>query len=414
MLENPFQSISPDEFAELVAESLINTGTYGTQLKFDRQQFALFVKDAHGQPLRQIALKRLYYEYCCSDQFSKEQILLRALGNATGATAQSEALQAKMLPFVRDRWSVEKMRLDALVSETNFDASTGAFPHKTIAEHFAFIIALNTSDGMVCLTPEHLRDTGLTFEQAWQRSIENVRHSGKVQFQTLAHADTEDVVLHSAPTRAGLDVARALLLHQVDTLPVCGDHLLFLVNRNNMLVTGSTSERGLMYAYSELRAAQKQTQAMPPFPIMVKAGEFAGYRVPETSLWRHFFRDMELRYLCNTYTHQKELLAQPRFASLTSGMPLLSFELAKNDNGKLFSYCDVIDRSMPMLLPKTDFVYFHNASGRAAAASFDTVVQAVPELLTKTEFYPQRLMLPKFPDSEQLRRIGLGEASGQV
>lgn len=418
-------SPTPDEFAELVAESLLHRGSAG-KLLFDRQGFALLVKDALGRPNKQIFLSNFYREYCSRDVKNREKVLLRASNNSSAGAWHLGAVQSRLLPQVKDRWSVEKMRLEQTcgmagkaVPQPSIDGTVLAersaelqstqnaidFPHGVIAEHFASLLTIDMPESAIYLTSEHLARASMTFQQAVDKAVQNLAVRTKFQFESLSHADTDEVILHSTTWKDEYDAARILFSHNIEKLPVKGDHLVFLVNQNYMLVTGTESERGLMYAYSELRAAQSAARAFPPFPILLRDGEYSRYRVPKTSLWHNFFREMELRYQSNVCRWQKDLL-EKQFNQLVIGSHVVDFELAKNNQGKMFSYCAVYEKAIPALLPETDIVYFQNKNGRAASCKFGRLKKMLPDLFEETEFYPSRSLMVRFPTAAQLAQIG--------
>jgi hypothetical protein len=402
-------SPTPEEFAELVAESLVNRGSAKSQLIFDRSGFALLIKDTLGRANKEIFLSNLYREYCEGDVITREKVLLSAASAGTSAAVDSEELKARLLPQVKARWTVERMRLQNEGKRSGGRGERWVVPHGVIAEHFAVLLTTDAGDSGNYLTSIQLLRSQITFQQAVDRAVDNLAERTSSQFESLVHADTDEVILHTTTWKDGLDAARILFASNIEALPVRGEHLIFLINPNYMLVTGTLSERGLMYAYSELRQANKERPGFPPFAVLLRDGVYSRYRVPATSLWHHFFHEMELRYFSGVCKEQKDFL-QSESTFLLPGCKLLDYELAKNDQGRMFSYCVVYDRSLPALLPPSDYIYLQNKNGRAASGSFERVRRIFPQLFESTGFYPTRYLLTRFPSAQQLAEIGLGES----
>jgi hypothetical protein len=398
-------SPTPDEFAELVAESLINRGSASGQLVFDRRGFALLVKGPQGQANRQIFLNNFYRDYCLSDVQKREEILLRASKVADEPTNTTDVRKECFVAHVQDRWSVEKLRLASLQIGVP-DAPSGRrsnSPYMVLADHFAISVSHESDNPAVDFAGSVVDHASL--DDAITAATENLRRKPPLVFESLIHADTDEMILHSSTSNEEDHVARVLLSKQIESLAVPGQHLIFLINPNYILVTGTRSERGLMYAYSELRPAQTQPRAMPPFPILLEGGRYSRYRIPKDSLWHFFFREIELRYFSNICRAQQELL-QTKFNHLIQGSQLAEYELARDDDGRLFSYCAVNERAMPVLIPKTDYVYFQNRNGRAASSSLQRLLTESPGIFQETDFYPARYLMAQFPDSAQLSQIG--------
>jgi len=397
-------SPTPDEFAELVAESMINHGSASGQLVFDRRGFALLVKGPQGQANKQIYLNNFYRDYCLSDGQKREEILLRASTVDDEPVNTTDANKKCLVAHIQDRWSAEKLRLASLklgVPSTPLGRRSSA-PYMVLADHFAISVSHESDNPLVDFTASVIDDASL--DDAVASATENLRRKPPLQFESVIQGDSDEQILHASISSETDHIARILQAKQIESLTVPGKHLIFLINQGYILVTGTSSEQGLMYAYSQLRPAQTQPRPLPPIPILLERGRYSRYRIPRESLWHFFFREMELRYLCNICKSQQEIL-QSKFSHLIQGNQLADFELARDDDGKLFSYCAVTER-MPALIPKTDCVYFQNRNGRAASASLKRLFEDWPGLFQETDFYPPRYLMTQFPDTAQLAKIG--------
>ncbi len=193
-------SPSPDEFADLVADSLLKRGAFSGEFLFDRSKFALLIKDSDPGSERKICLSQLYREYCAGDVVTRQKILISASSRSNVEKVQEPVRQsARSNPEIVTRWSVELRQLSNLGRGTSFHSAVGSqLKHEIFAEHFA--VSFSDSEHSR-LQMEKVPSSDLLSAQA----IEKPAPANEPWFESLNHDDTGEVVLHMSTGRDRFD-----------------------------------------------------------------------------------------------------------------------------------------------------------------------------------------------------------------
>ena len=385
-------SPSPDEFADLVADSLLKRGAFSGEFLFDRTKFALLIKNSDPGGERKICLSQLYREYCAGDVVTRQKILMSASSRSNIQKVQEPVRQsAQSNPEIVTRWSVELRQLSNLGRGTGLHGEVGSeLKHEIFADHFA--VSFSDSEHSN-LEMEQIPSIELLSAQA----IEKLAPANERWFESLNHDYTGEVVLHMSTSRDRFETTRRPFSKEIELLPVSGERLVFIINPTYLIVTGSDCERGLMYAHAELKLASEEAssyRSYPPVPLLLRDGEYYRYSIPRSSLWHKSFRELELRYLNDTYRKQKQTLDDD-ILWREAGYELSDYDLSRNERGVLLSTCRVNARALPVLVPSTDYICMFHRDGLAASATMDRVRLICPALLQETGFYPTRYLMSK-------------------
>ena len=399
-------SPTPDEFAELVADSLVKRGAFSGEFLFDRDRFALLIKDLNETSERKICLSQLYSEYCAADVVTRQKVLMSASTRGDIQVDPEPVERAvKFNPEIVTRWSVEQRQLAHLSSGAGRHSGPN---HEIFAGHFAILFSDNDDDALKSeqtLAPGALSADDALCRRELTEAIETLLPGSNPSFESLVHEDTGEVVLHMSICRDRFETARTLYSKEIELLPVRGDRLVFIINPNYLIVTGSECERGLMYAHSELKLASEESSPYPPIALLLQGGQYCKYDIPIASLWHKLFRESELKYYSDIYSQQKETLESDALWC-EAGFKMLEFDVTRNKRGVLSSKCEIHSRELPCLVPSTEYVQLFDRGGLAASASMDRVRLICPELMQETGFYPTRFLMSKWPDNQHLEAIG--------
>ncbi|MGH9550291.1 MAG: hypothetical protein ACRD3W_12995, partial [Terriglobales bacterium] len=294
-----------------------------------------------------------------------------------------------------------------------FDHTVGVcVPHKVLGDAFALVVVQDQAKQMTTLNSTHFDHWQMTFETALAAARHNLAlRSEDVHFDTIVDKDSELPIVYTSQWHDEYDAARILLPNSVSQLNVQGEPFILLLNNNRILITGSESDLGMAIAYSELSAAQEEPRPLPPVPLTISNGEFVRYQLPEENIWHVMYDDLELNYMSTIYQSQKRLL-DGDYNQLVDGCRVAAFRVAKNEEFELRSFCSAWHCSVPVLLPKTDFVIFERKSQGhqlLAQASWERVATILGADLELLDLYPQRYILKRFPNERELEKIGTAE-----
>ena len=173
-----------------------------------------------------------------------------------------------------------------------------------------------------------------------------------------------------------------------------------MLNHNYLLITGSESENGLMYAFSEIHKAQTEPRSMPPLLLSLKDGVYSLFRPPAGSPLYPIVRDFELGYLHSAYGWQKRDL-EGQFKQLIGGRSILDYSVATSDGVKR-SYCVIGNGFLPALVPKVDVVFFAVSEDDLVPCPWERVNASVQNLLMETDFYPALASIDRFPVTKEI------------
>lgn len=424
---------SPEQFAQTVAEAYVNGRELEGDVVFDREKFQLIIKDAAGRISEQIFLGHFFNEYCAADPAGRELILARATGQPAHAQRSKEDYLSRLVPQIKDRWSVEKLRMSLAGKETRPTASppvtqvsgqtqqkpsgeiakpTGKgassvandLPHLAVSEHLSVLAAYDLPQQIAYASRNQLADLGLTFEQALALAKANLSRYTKTPFDFQVKKDSESnaVLAYESAWQDNYDAARMLCSNEILSLAVEGEHVLFPLSVNRLLVTGSKNTRGLAYALSAMTEAQKGERPLPPFALVLRADGLHKFQVRTDSPLGAMFRELEATYLFNLHAWQRQLL-QEDYTIMVEGIQVAKYDLVTDaQTGRLLSSTTIECELAPVLVPEVDLVSFIAASGKVYKLSWVQFTQATGQSLVKTPHYPHRYQLEQLPAESEL------------
>jgi hypothetical protein len=207
------------------------------------------------------------------------------------------------------------------------------------------------------------------------------------------------------------DASRLVLLDLIRKIPVRGEPIAMVPNRDTLIVTGSEDEAGL-----KVMCKVGEDSFQKPRPISTVALRLVGDQweswLPEPA--RPVYgklRELKLRTLGMEYTDQKELLDQIHRQAHKDLFVAAYSALQRKDTGQVSTYC-VWTAGVTSLLPETDDIILLRpdvAAGKAsiaAAGGFQRVRDVAGDLMRPQGTYPERYLVQEFPSEQQLALIG--------
>jgi hypothetical protein len=374
-------------------------------LSYNSDQFLI---ERGGQGF--INLANLYHEFCQAPKPQRPKILQRFIRGCLGTSSfelpeDFSDVHPDLLPVVRSRFYLESVNLQAQVR----GGAVVAVPSQIIGDHLALSLVYDLPQAMRSIIQDDLDGWGVSFYEALESARQNLEQMGNVSFASLQSEAGEGVFI-SANTD-NYDASRLLLVDLIRKIPVRGEPIAMVPNRDTLIVTGSEDEAGL-----EVMCKIAEDSFQKPRPISTVALRLAGDQweawLPDRdcALFDKF-RELKLRTLGMEYNDQKELLNQIHQRNQKDIVVAAYGAVQRKNTGQITTY-SLWSQGVTTLLPETDDIILLRpglAAGKAevaAAGSFRSVREATGALMRPQGLYPERYLVQEFPSDHQLAAIG--------
>jgi len=379
-----------------------------TKLRYEREQFLI---ERAGEGF--INLANLYQEYCHAPYRQRKVVLDRFIrgclrSNRFEIPEDFADVHPDLLPIVRSRFYLESV---ALQSRARGGESI-AVPQQLIGDHLSLSLVYDLPQAMRSIIQADLDRWGVSLYEAVEAAHQNLQQMGNVSFASLQNEGGAGVYISS--TGDNYDASRLILLELVRKLPVRGDCVAMVPNRDTLVVTGSDDVVGL-----EIMAKIAQESFQKPRPISTIAltlanEEWESWLPAASSPVNREFCELRLRTMGMEYNDQKELLDQIHAHNGDSSF-VASFSVMKHKECPRLRSYSVWSEGVETLLPETDdLLLLRPKAGTqevqmVAANSFARVREVVGDLMQPIETYPERYRVIDFPTQQQLKEIGRGD-----
>jgi hypothetical protein len=399
-----FRPPNRDQFAKIVMAELRKSGGQAT-LRYDPEQF-LIERGSDGF----INLANLYQEYCHAPRGQRPKVLdrfIRGCVRTTGFELPEDFadVHPDLLPVVRSRFYLESVAL-----QSRARGGEGlTVPQQLIGDHLSLSLVYDLPQAMRSIIQDDLDKWEVSFYEAVESARHNLEQMGNVSFATLQNEGGEGVYISA--TGDNYDASRLVMLDLIRKMPVRGDYIAMVPNRDTLVVTGSEDLAGL-----EIMGKLAEDSFQKPRPISTTAlrlvdDEWESWLPDSNSPLFEKFHELKLRTLGMEYNDQKELLDQIH-AHTGENVFVATFSAVKQEEtGRVSSY-SVWSEGVDTLLPETDDILLlrpdpaTNHINIVAANSFPRIREIAGDLLQTTGTYPERYRVTAFPTDQQLAAIG--------
>jgi hypothetical protein len=395
-----------DKFAGLVMDELRKLG--GNNLKYNSEQF-LIERGNEGF----VNLSNLYHEYCQAPRGDRGKVLERFIRGCIGTTAfelpdDFDDVHPDLLPVVRSRFYLESVALQSRVR----GGDGLAVPQQIIGDHLALSLVYDLPQAMRSIIPDDLERWGVSFYEAVEAARRNLEQMGNVAFASLQGEAGEG--LYISATGDNYDASRLVMIDLVRKMPVRGDYIAMVPNRDTLVVTGSDDEAGLSVMCKVAEDSFEKPRPISTVALRLEGDQWESWLPEPSSPAFAKFHELRLRTIGMEYNDQKELLDQIHEAS-GEDVFVASFNAVQHkETSRVSSYC-VWSEGVDTLLPETDNLVLVHADRPAekvefaAAGTFAAVRQVVGHLMQPAGMYPERYRVVEFPTERQLSAIGKKE-----
>lgn len=389
---------SPDQFAKLFVAAARQQG-FKDELSYKADEFRLLLGEGSF-----FNLHNAYHAYCATRGTERKRALqnfVSALSSSKDATPQSLAEARPLLrAVIRNRSSLEHVRLQHVRTDGNDASFHPAF--RPFGEECVVLLALDHPQAISTLTNGPEAAWGLTFEQAMDVAIDNLREEPD-NFTELVTG------VYNGTWGDGYDTSRVLLPDMLERLPVLGRPIFMMPTRSVLLVSGDNDDAGLRHMVELCHLAIESGSAVSAHMYRFEDRQAVRYQPADAALEHglaHLARllakaeyDMQKEALDRIHEEQGKDIYLAGYNLFTkSDDPTTSFSLA--------SWTRDVDTSLPkvdrlaLVRPDAD-----GNLGDVRVVSWAQAAHLLEPLLTPEAEYPIRYRTNGFPEDAQLEQL---------
>jgi hypothetical protein len=392
-----FKNPSREKFAQMVLER-IRAKTGLADLRFDPSEFSIQCGS------QRIFLQNLYTDYCGKQGKDREIVLDNIVVFARSGLDTEPSFEEtapNLIAVVRERLLVSLADVNWGVSGTD-DKKVSPPVSEPISRWFLRALVIDAPTHMAYVNEEHLRRWNLTFDEAWAIAFGNLRAATVPKFETEGK-------VHIGKWGDAYDASRVLVPGIFDDLPIVGEAVVALPNRDTLLVADS-DDPAAVQAMLE-RAEQLVTTCSRPqniAPLVIRDGQILDYEVPATSPVHAAVSLARGHAWLSAYGEQKAILEkvyERNGKDIYVGEHTLN-RYTGNGTTEYRSHC-LWARDVATLLPVADEVVFYDPQvpgedKAVARVPWARVRARLEDLMLDTKMYPPRYYVSRFPSAGQL------------
>jgi hypothetical protein len=392
---------SKDKFASMVADALRDAGIQG-EPQYNPEKFAIIVKFTDGNVFT-ANLHNIFVDFGAANKGQREAELKKY---ATGIVAMQMALptdyqiaKRNLLPLVRSAMD----EVDKFLHMATAESEQSVLVSKSLVADILVQVGFDSEYSIRRIEPGQLKDWGVTFEQALEDAINNLRDRTTDQWTKIgAGAFIGEWADH-------YDTSRVLLLDCLYRLPLAGDPVVLMPTRETLLVTGSNDAAGQLALIEEAEEALQKQPRRISMSMLRYDGQAWQLFMPEGEPGERL-RALQQESLAQDYEHQKAVLEELHEKTGNDVYVATYSRLRKKDSEKISSYATWTN-GVDTLLPVTDIIIFvkpgatQEAPVETAGIPWDVAMTSVGALMTQTNHVPQRWRVQAFPNADQFEQF---------
>lgn len=409
------QVLNQDEFAAIVAKRIEIPAT--NTLEFDKENFALVLKDSAGTAVLTYNLGNFYAYY--QDEPEKLEFFISGISQMNSSEVDwtsYEKVSPLLMPAIRDR-AMHELYWSELARDHG-DAA-GALYLKAMCDVFALFPVVDVGLSQARIPSGSFDEWSVSLDVVSEQAQQNLlARTTEFKFSAIREEGTETPSAYQSAWGDDYDAFRALL-YDWSVLEVKGERLFLLLNPSIVLVWGSQDSFGTEYVLGELDVAQDPARAhirpLPPFALYRRDEAMAIYNpdpVTEPVLYKAL-KLHQAKYFIQAYERQKNFL-ESLPDDKNEALFIASYVALQSKESQTASICSWTE-GVDSLLPKVDFIHFikldaDGANGSIVArARWDDAVAILPDQLEQKKYFPYRYETKGFPTAAQLQRLGMCE-----
>lgn len=377
----------------------------GLTFEFNEPEFALI------GPNWRFNLANQYLEYSlCGNQEAMAAMLERhckmLIESTNGAELKFEEVRNRLIPVVRERMLVVPQGSDNLLPRTidEFKSANSILFHHVLAESFVVMMGVDDPHQIATLSTAVIDSWPISREELMRLGQENLRAISKESFVEIAEG------VYASCWHDYYDTSRILLIEKVEECAVKGHHVAFLLDRSNVLITGSQDVSGIQVILEIYNAFKDLPRTMCLSPMVLIDEKWQQF-IPE----RHHpcYQDIVNAHVVSLATYYAE--SRNNLASaLGDKIHVASCEVIQK--GKMKPFHTLTNWTCKSLLPKTEWIAFVEIDEKSGnpkmhgMARWEEVANLLGDKFSPTIEFPPRYYVDSFIDKPILEKLNLVSA----
>ncbi len=396
-LINPFRKPpSEDRFAQRLLKALRAAGD-PREARYLPEKFQIRFSE-QGRDAGVANLRNFYNEHCLLPPGERKKHLKHiARGLLTylkKIPADFQDVSPDLRPIVRTRSYFEFLQLQSEIEGHD----PPRIPHHDVGDHLIAALVYDLPESMQSVNQEQLEE----WDVSYYESLEIARRNLEETDFALASIGSR---VYISVTGDNYDASRLLLTDLIGDLDVSGQPVAIVPNRDTLIITGSEDDQGLALMADFAEDALAAPRPMSAIPMVLKEGEWQGWRPASDHPLFHRFHSLEVKSLASEYAEQKGLL-ETLFRQRKLDRSVASYSAVEQENHGSFSFC-LWSQGVETFLPVTQkIIFYQEGSQQLWGGEWDHVLQVVGELMQPVDLYPLRYHVQEFPSPSQLDEIG--------
>lgn len=395
------RKLSRERFANRMLRALSEAGA--TDLRYNDTEFSITI----GEGRYGAYLGNAFAACRDADEATRREIIRSHVATALYKPlipTSLEAAKSNLMPIIRDPAFASIMRLKLLLEGKATQGRDIVF--KPLAEGLSVGLAYDSELSLTYVNTGMLQDWGVSVDEALHAAMENLRD----------RTNPSGWIQHGPGTFFGFwndsyDCSRMLLTEYIHRLPLEGDPVVFVPNRERIWITGTSDLDGLNYI---LRTGKNShfEEGHPISPNLYRLADrdWTSY-VPEEPSLRELLVSIQ-RYRDNVDYHQQKqdldtLHEKDQTDIFVASYNLFERTLEGRPETARFSVC-VWTRGVESLLPKTENIVFliDPETTDRVSVRWEEAIDVVGDLMVKhPDLLPVRYHVRTFPAEAQIARL---------
>jgi hypothetical protein len=394
-LDKLFGPPSKDRFGRMLLSAVVKAGETG-RVVYDRAENRLRLDKKGGL---QLYLDNAYLEYCSVSRSSRKGLFQKWVRMWFASRKEKPTdyadIKHDLLPTLKPRIYYENAR--ALI-ETDGDVPPD-WPYQILEDPLVVGLVYDEPESTRTISQDDLNDWGVTFYEAMEVARENLT---KLPFRLLGPGERNEGV-YLFMTGDSYDATRLLLLDQVRSLKVTGEHVVMVPNRESLIVTGTEDENGLKAMLDLAKERIEQPRIICSFAFRLDGDDWVQW-LPETTHPLYMeFRGLQIQSYGRDYNEQKAFL--DKLHEKKGQDIFVASYRALQDEERIWSYC-VWSKGVDALLPKTDSIMFAEEEQPPIMVEWNKAIEKYSDLMQPEDIYPPRWRVREYPNRDELLATG--------
>lgn len=308
-----------------------------------------------------------------------------------------------LMPLVRERFHFESRKLYLQKNRKDKDASD--IPYLLLNEHLAVGLTLNTKNAITTLSNKIFKNWKVDFKEALESALENLRSLDDAPFEEVYPG------VWVSPWKDSYDPSRLLIPNMIHALKTKGDPIVFLPNRDSLIVVGSEDIEGFKKAIELVYEGIKSHRSATGRTFILRNDKLEEFNVPKE---HPFYHDLNL---LKKFSIEGEYYEQTHyFGSVLDDDDTMVSEctLIQPDNELPFTM-SMLSKGFVTYLPETDRVFLSNGTDieqnddifNSRLVDFEKFKQVCGHHMELIETYPKRYLVKQFPSEKELKAMGV-------